>query len=87
MTALFDAIERHADAVPDAVAIEGEIVVTWRMLADMLPALGAALRARFPRNRPIAVRVDHGAAECVLDLALIVAGLVTIPLPPFFTPA
>ena len=87
MTRLLDAIRRHAEARPDDIAIDGDRPIDWAMLASILPILAADLNSRFDVSRPIAVRVDHGVAETLLDLALIEAGIPTIPLPPFFTPA
>lgn len=87
MTALLDAVRRHAALRPDAVAIDGAGPVTWATLARVLPVMAADLAERFAGGRPVATRIDHGVDECLLDLALFEAGVPTIPLPPFFTAA
>ncbi len=81
------AVDHHAARRPMALAIDGSIQADWRTLARTVPALAADLGEQFEPGRPVATRLDHGAAETLLDLALIEAGLPTIPLPPFFTPA
>lgn len=87
MTLLLDAIRGHAATRPDAVAIDGTVPLTWATLARVLPAMAADLSGRFTGGPPVAIGIDHGVNECLLDLALIESGLPTVPLPPFFTPA
>lgn len=87
MTFLLEAVRRHARTCGDAIAIDGAGPVTWTTLARVLPAMAADLAGRFGDGRPVATRIDHGVGECLLDLALFEAGVPTIPLPPFFTPA
>ncbi|KQM86093.1 AMP-dependent synthetase [Sphingomonas sp. Leaf23] len=87
MTPLLRAIDAHAAAMPDAIAIDGDTRYSWADLAQLIPVLAATLASRFPGGRPVATRVDHGADACLLDLALIEAGCVSLPLPPFFTTA
>ncbi|WP_404710141.1 AMP-binding protein [Sphingomonas sp. MMS24-J13] len=84
MTLLLDAIRAHAADRPDAIALDGATPLTWATLARLIPPLAEDLRGRLSPDRPIATRIDHGVAECVLDLALVEAGLPTIPLPRFF---
>ncbi|WP_294262007.1 AMP-binding protein [uncultured Sphingomonas sp.] len=87
MSVLLDAIRRHAAARPDAVAIDGPLPMTWVELATLIPPLAEDLRRRFPHDRPVAVRIDHGTGPCLLDLALVEAELPVVPLPRFFTEA
>ncbi|WP_277984140.1 AMP-binding protein [Sphingomonas faeni] len=87
MTRLLDAIRGHAEHRPDAIAIDGTKPVTWATLARTLPLLAEDLAARFADGRPVALQVDQGVSECLLDLALLEAGIRTIPLPAFFTAA
>ncbi|VVT19457.1 AMP-dependent synthetase [Sphingomonas aurantiaca] len=87
MTQLLDAVMRHAEARPEAIAIDGADPVTWATLARVLPPIAQDLATRFAGGRPIALQLDQGIGECILDLALLEAGIVTIPLPSFFTPA
>ncbi|MEG3158894.1 AMP-binding protein [Sphingomonas sp. LB2R24] len=87
MTRLRDAIRGHAERRPDAIAINGAAPVTWATLARVLPQLAEDLATRFADGRPVALQVDQGVGECLLDLALQEAGIPTIPLPAFFTAA
>lgn len=89
MTALAHAIAGHATTRPAAIAIDagssGQI--SYRALADALPGLVKALVAAVgPARHSVAVRLDHGAAGCLVDLALVEAAIPSIPLAPFFTP-
>ncbi|MCK8455140.1 AMP-binding protein [Sphingomonas faeni] len=87
MTRLLDAIRGHAERRPGAIAIDGATPMTWATLARVLPLLAEDLATRFGDGRPVAIQLDQGVGESVLDLALLEAGIATIPLPPFFTPA
>ena len=87
MTRLLDAIRGHAERRPGAIAIDGVAPVTWATLARVLPQLAEDLVTRFADGRPVALQVDQGVGECLLDLALLEAGIPTIPLPGFFTAA
>lgn len=87
MTALLEAIDKHASDKPDAVAIDGAEPLRWSALPPLVRTLAADLARQFEPGRPVATRVDQGIGEVLLDLALAEAGLPTIPLPPFFTPA
>lgn len=85
MSALLDAIRAHASARPTATAIDGATPLTWADLARDLPVLAERLRTAHDDGRPVALRLDHGCAEALLDLALVEAEAPTIPLPPFFS--
>lgn len=87
MTTRLDAIGLYAARQPTGLAIDGEVQVDWRTLARVLPMMALDLCNRFEPGRPVAMRVDHGVGEALLDLALIEAGVPTIPMPSFFTPA
>ena len=87
MTRLLDAFRGHAERRPDAIAIDGTEQVDWATLARVLPLLAEDMTARYADGRPVALQVDHGVGECLLDLALLEAGIPTIPLPAFFTAA
>ena len=86
MTRLLDAIRDHAEHRPGAIAIDGAVPVDWATLAHILPLLAEDMTARFGDGRPVALQVDQGVGECLLDLALLEADIATIPLPAFFTP-
>ena len=85
MTLLLDAIHEHARDRPNALAIDGAEQLDWNDLAHLIPALASDLQQQFDRRRPVGLRLDHGLGETLLDLALVEAGVVTIPLPRFFT--
>ncbi len=85
MTRLLDAIRGHAERRPDAIAVDGAAPVNWATLARVLPQLVEGLAARFADCRPVALQVDQGVGECLLDLALLEAGIPTHSLPAFFT--
>nr|WP_277923195.1 AMP-binding protein [Sphingomonas sp. CARO-RG-8B-R24-01] len=59
--------------------------MSWEALERALPMLASDVATRCDVARPLGIRVDHGVAECLLDLALVGSGIVTIPLPPFFS--
>lgn len=56
-----------------------------RALNARVLALAERLRHTRPRDRPVAVALDHGLENCIADLALLCAGLPALPLPPFFS--
>lgn len=87
MSELWTAILRHAEERPDQLALDGTETMTWAALAKTLPDLTGFVSTEFEPGRPVATRVDHGVAECLLDLALVEARIPSIPLPAFFTPA
>ena len=55
-------------------------------IATRVERLSGRLRRLCPAGRPVAVDLDHGAAACIADLALLAAGLPALPIPAFFTP-
>ncbi|MGD9812158.1 MAG: AMP-binding protein [Sphingobium sp.] len=59
--------------------VEGKDLVTH------VHDLAERLRHTCPKDRPVAVALDHGRANCIADLALLAAGLPSVPLPSFFT--
>jgi long-subunit acyl-CoA synthetase (AMP-forming)/pyrroloquinoline quinone (PQQ) biosynthesis protein C len=88
MTVLMDAISRHADQKGDAIAIDGGKYgqMNWRELHTALERVCEALLAEFePKDRPIAIELDHGIPAVLLDLALLEADIPALPLPAFFT--
>ncbi len=87
MSAVLDAILDHAARDPDGIAIDGDGAIRWRELAASLPAIADRVRSRFGSTRPLGLVVDYGVAEAVLDLALLEAGVITVPIPRFFTAA
>lgn len=84
MTALRDAIYRHAQSTPTEVAIDGggQGNLSWSELAVALAdTLADVLIA------PAIMDLDQGIELCVRDLALMEAGVASVTIPPFFTPA
>ena len=63
MTQLLDAVMRHAEARPEAIAIDGADPVTWATLARVLPPIAQDLATRFAGGRPIALQLDQGIVE------------------------
>jgi long-subunit acyl-CoA synthetase (AMP-forming) len=86
MSRLVDALRRHASSNPEKVALHdedgtlsyGELLAEIEVLAD---------RLRADRPRAIAILADNGRAWALADLAAHAAGIPTIPLPLFFSPA
>ncbi|MEA1086348.1 AMP-binding protein [Sphingomonas sp. CD22] len=87
MTPLLTAIRAHADSRPRALAIDGHRRISWKDLAARVPIIAAAMQRQFTDGRPLALRLDHGPGEAVLDLAAVEAGIPTIPLSGLFTAA
>ncbi|MFV3076512.1 AMP-binding protein [Niveispirillum fermenti] len=59
---------------------------TYGALAGAVDHLAAELRERIGTDsRPVAVEVTNSAAWAVLDLALLMLGQISLPLPSFFT--
>lgn len=87
MTALLEAIESHAAAKGDAIAIDsGDCRLTWRDLAEQVNACRDVLAASLGRSgQPVALAQDHGIAACLSDIALVEAGIPAVSLPNFFT--
>ncbi|PEQ12328.1 AMP-dependent synthetase [Novosphingobium sp. PC22D] len=88
MTALAAALRRHAAAGPERICLDpvgGPPVTYARLLADA-GALADRLRDALDPGSPVAVRLDHGTSEVLLELALLDAGIPVLSLPSFFTP-
>jgi long-subunit acyl-CoA synthetase (AMP-forming) len=80
----------HAWRTPDHIAITDEQgrALTWEALHDRVNRQARRLRNELPDlHRPVALAMDQGIAWCVADLALLEAGVPSLPLPAFFTPA
>lgn len=85
MSAVIRAIERHARARPEAVAIEspqGE--VTYLGLNHRVEQLTDCLRQRGWQS--VGLLLDNGTDWALLDLAAVAAGVTMVPLPGFFSP-
>lgn len=84
MTALKDAIFRHAEHMPDRIAIDGggHGRYSWRALAN---ALDAAAAETEHLTGPLAIQPDQGVPLCLQDLAFLEAGVLWAAIPAFFT--
>ncbi|CAN5207538.1 AMP-dependent synthetase/ligase [soil metagenome] len=91
MSRVLRAIDVHACASPDAIALSTPSETwTYAQLADAVRRTATALFAFAPLVRPgapVAVQLANGPAWVILDLALIRLGWPNLPLPGFFTPA
>lgn len=84
MSALLDALAAQAAARPAAVALaDGELVLGYADLFDMVSGLAAALAARPPRA--LGLLADNSVAWALTDLAAQAAGIPVVPLPTFFS--
>ncbi len=84
---VLEMLRAHAAKDPERIAIDPVIEpsVPYALLAGQVGQLAARLRHGFPAGRPVALRLDHGAGEARLELALLEAGLPVLSLPGFFT--
>jgi len=91
MSRVLRAIDAHAAAAPDAIALSTPSATwTYAQLGQAVGEAATALFAFAPLVRPgapVAVQLANGPAWVILDLALIRLGWPSLPLPGFFTPA
>ena len=85
MSAVIDALMQRARVTPD------EVVLSWTvgaLTAAELMSEVSRLGARFAEDAsPVGVALDNGPAWVITDLALVLAGRPSVPIPPFFTAA
>jgi len=87
MSRVLAALREHASRTPDAPAIEAintEQSLTYAELAATIEQLAAELQSS--GVRVAAVLADNTPAWCVADLALVAAGIPSVPVPHFFSP-
>ncbi len=83
MHAVFDALEHHAKARPDAIAFQDDKTsVTWSELVDRVVNLSAKL-ADAPMT--IGIALAGGVDYVIADLAITLTGRRQVPLPFFFS--
>ncbi len=82
MSRVIDAVDHHAAASPNRIALEGEHAA---LSYGQLPAAVADLAERLRGARGVAILTDNGPACAVADLACISAGVPCVPIPPFFS--
>jgi long-subunit acyl-CoA synthetase (AMP-forming)/pyrroloquinoline quinone (PQQ) biosynthesis protein C len=80
------AMQRHAAVAPHRPAlIDGTTTLTYAQAIAAVERTAAAFRQAGVQR--LALALDNGVAWVVADLAAILAGVVVVPLPPFFTAA
>lgn len=86
MSLILAALHRHAASHPGKVALQDEHgALTYGGLPAEIARLAGLLRAAAPRA--VAILADNGKAWALADLAAHAAGIPSIPLPLFFSPA
>lgn len=86
MSEVLRAIAAHARDQGDAPAlISDATTLSYRALCRQLDAMASDLKAY--QGQCAGIELDNGLAWVLLDLACIKAGIVTVPLPAFFTTA
>lgn len=81
---IVEALHRHAGQRPRDIAIhDGETCLSWRELAQQVETLCDWLNAE--NARTVAFQLDNGIDWVVVDLALLSAGLTSVPIPTFFS--
>lgn len=87
MTALLDAIRGWAAVAPERIALDPVTgpPIPYAVLPTRIERLADRLRERHPGEQPVALRIDHGADEALLELGLLEAGVPVLSLPSFFT--
>ena len=86
MTALLDAIRAHAAAQPDRIAIDPVVgpAIPYRALPETVEDLAAQLLDN-QAGAPVALELDHGGDEAMLELALLEAGIPVLSIASFFS--
>ncbi|MFT6456858.1 AMP-binding protein [Pseudophaeobacter arcticus] len=85
MKQVFDALERHAQTRPDAIAFEDDSgQISWQDLSHRVENLAYALDAT---SGPIGIGLAGGIDYVVADLAATLSGKRQVPLPFFFSTA
>ncbi len=87
MSRIPPALLNHAAANPEGIAIDpiAGPSVTYLTLARLVAERAAELRQDRRAGQPIALMLDHGLEEVVLELAALEAGVPVLSLPAFFT--
>ncbi|OLF05233.1 hypothetical protein BLA60_36860 [Actinophytocola xinjiangensis] len=81
------AFERHAAATPDAVALDGEVRLTYGELDAAANDLAHHLAGRGARpGERVAVCLERSAAQVVAMLAVLKSGAAHVPLDPGYPP-
>jgi len=85
---ILDLLRHHAAGRPDRIAIDpaNAAPVSYAALADEVGELALHLAAENRAEAPLALAMDHGADEALIELAALEAGLPVLSIPGFFTP-
>ncbi|KQS54413.1 AMP-dependent synthetase [Brevundimonas sp. Leaf363] len=85
MSAVLDALTLRARVTP------GDVVLTWNdgalTAAELMTEVSCLAARLFGDLSPVGVALDNGPAWVIADLALILSGRPSVPIPPFFTPS
>jgi len=84
---MLDELKRQALCHAHAIALDPVVCppLTYAALAGEVESLSARLRAGNEAGRPVALALDHGVDEALLELAALAAGLPVLSIPGFFT--
>lgn len=87
MNRLVQALHVHGIQHHDRIAIDPvtEFPVDYFLTSQMVKTLAMDLREVFHPLRPVAVRLEHGLGQSLLQLALLEAGIARLPLSDCFT--
>lgn len=87
MIGLFETLAERATHSPLALAIDPVTSppLTYQRLAESVEVLERSLRSVLEPGRPVALKLDHGKAEALLELALLKGEFPVLSLPRFFT--
>jgi acyl-CoA synthetase (AMP-forming)/AMP-acid ligase II/pyrroloquinoline quinone (PQQ) biosynthesis protein C len=88
MTALGEAIRHNANTRGADIAIDGGVAgqLSWAELLPRVEHCAATFGKQYGDvGRPIATAFEHGLCSAIADLAMMEAGVATIPLPGFYT--
>ncbi|PJG45719.1 hypothetical protein CAF53_23790 [Sphingobium sp. LB126] len=87
MNRLIQALHVHGNQHYDRMAIDPvtEFPIDYFLTSQMVKTLATDLREDFHPFWPVAVQLEHGLAQCLLQLAMFEAGIARLPLPDCFT--
>lgn len=86
MSAVYEALKNHAIARPKALAVvDDRVTITYEELEGEVERLVKNLIAAGLSGKTVGLCLDNSAAWVVLDIAFTAAGVVSVPIPTFFT--
>ena len=88
MSAVLDALSRHASEHPNATALtDDRATLSYKALWLHTQEWAASLDAVLQRTATIGSCLENSVLWVLLDLALITLRMPSVPIPPFFTDA